>query len=320
MQALRRSAGADTTLLGCGLPLGAGLGLVEAMRIGADVSDSWKPSYFGMGFPFRKEPHMPCARNSIQNILVRAGMHNRWWVNDPDCLLVRPDSRLNLEEVRTLATAIGMTGGSVLLSDNMNELPEDRLEMVAALLPPVKKAVQVIDWLDEETPRKLKLDLRAAAGDWCVLAYFNWRDKADDCSLSAADFRLPEGAYWVRSFWDQRVWKALEGGALYQGRLAAHAALVLAVRPYKEKQAAYLGSSLHISQGLEVSGWQSGRNALEIQFSPGRQAMAGVDVYIPVNVREAFFDGKPADWKKMDAGVHRFSLEMARQNNLTIKY
>jgi 7-keto-8-aminopelargonate synthetase-like enzyme len=94
-------------------------------------------------------------------------------VNDPDCLLVRPDSRLSLDEVRTLATAIGMTGGSVMLSDKMAALPEERNEIAAALLPPMQADVQVLDWLDAETPQKLRLDLQGAAGSWQVLAYFN---------------------------------------------------------------------------------------------------------------------------------------------------
>ena len=108
MEALRRTVGDETILVGCGAPLGSMLGLVQVMRIGADVAPSWKPSYFGISLPIRNEPHMPSARNSIQNILTRAPLHRRWWVNDPDCLLVRLDSKLSLAEVRSLASAIGI--------------------------------------------------------------------------------------------------------------------------------------------------------------------------------------------------------------------
>ena len=46
MEAIREVAGPETFLLGCGLPLGSGVGIVDAMRISADVSGSWKPDYF----------------------------------------------------------------------------------------------------------------------------------------------------------------------------------------------------------------------------------------------------------------------------------
>ena len=255
MEALRRTVGEETVLLGCGAPLGSMLGLVQTMRIGADVSGTWKPTYFGISWPIRNEPHMPSARNSIQNILARAALNRRWWVNDPDCLLVRPDSQLSLEEVQSLATAIGMTGGSVLLSDDMAKLPPERMELAAALLPPIRESVQVLDWLDAETPRKLRLDLHGADGEWHALAYFNWNDKVKNVTLETGDFHLPDQAYWVRSFWDNKVWQVKAGSPLFSGSMPAHAPLLLALRPCLTGQPQYLGSSVHISQGIEVEQW-----------------------------------------------------------------
>ncbi|MHB8113565.1 MAG: glycoside hydrolase family 36 protein, partial [Bellilinea sp.] len=88
MEAIRAAAGVQTYLVGCGLPLGSGIGLVDAMRIGADVNGSWEPEIKGIRFLFKNEPAVPSARNSLHNILTRAPLHNRWWANDPDCLLV----------------------------------------------------------------------------------------------------------------------------------------------------------------------------------------------------------------------------------------
>ena len=95
MLSIRESIGKETFLLGCGAPLGSVIGIVDANRIGADVSGDWTPKFMGVSLPFRREPHMPSARNSIQNILARAEQHGRWWINDPDCLLIRDDTNLN---------------------------------------------------------------------------------------------------------------------------------------------------------------------------------------------------------------------------------
>ncbi len=320
MEALRRSAGQDTILLGCGAPLGSVLGLVQAMRIGADVSGSWSPFFFGMGFPFKKEPHMPSARNSIQNILVRAGLHRKWWVNDPDCLLVRPDSRLNPDEVKSLATAIGMTGGSVLLSDDITRLPDERIELAAALLPPMQENVQVLDWLDVETPQKLRIDLKGPIGEWNVLAYFNWEDSPKETTLTSTDFRLPEGDYWVRSFWDQRVWCAAKGKAFFHERLKSHGSLLLAVRPVRETHAEYLGSSLHISQGLEVGGWEEGIHSLSIKLSPGRTTQANIDLYLPKGLGKANFEEKPVSYEEINDKCYRFMVDISQQGKLNLSY
>ncbi|MCL4560482.1 MAG: alpha-galactosidase [Chloroflexi bacterium] len=139
LEALRQAAGAETTLLGCGVPLGSAIGLFEAMRISADVSESWLPNYRKVQVVLSAEPHMPSTRNALQNILLRAPLHRRWWVNDPDCLLSREDSGLTLEEVHTLATAISMTGGSVFLSDDVPALSPERLRIAQCVLPPIDR-------------------------------------------------------------------------------------------------------------------------------------------------------------------------------------
>ena len=321
MEALRRTVGEETVLLGCGAPLGSMLGLVQAMRIGADVSGYWKPTYFGISLPIRNEPHMPSARNSIQNILTRAALNRRWWVNDPDCLLVRPDSHLNLEEVRSLATAIGMTGGSVLLSDDMTKLPLERMELAAALLPPIRESVHVLDWMDAETPRKLRLDLQGAAGAWYVLATFNWDDTAGHVTLAASDFRLPDQAYWVRSFWDNKVWRVNAGSPLFSGTIPAHAPLLLALRPCQSGQAQYLGSSLHISQGLEVEQWTAKSGKLVCNLAPNRDVTGALlDLTIPNPPKKAELNGKALDWESLPDAVYRFRVSIDRTAKITIQY
>jgi alpha-galactosidase len=321
MEALRRTVGEEPVLLGCGAPLGSMLGLVQAMRIGADVSGYWKPTYFGISLPIRNEPHMPSARNSIQNILTRAALNRRWWVNDPDCLLVRPDSHLSLEEVQSLATAIGMTGGSVLLSDDMTKLSPERIELAAALLPPIQQPVRVLDWMDAETPKKLRLNLQGAAGEWFALAAFNWEDKARLVTLEACDFRLPEETYWVRSFWDNTVRRVEAGLPLFSGTLPAHAPLLLALRLCQTGQAQYLGSSLHISQGLEVDKWTTKDGKLVCRIKANRRVQgAALDLALPGLPQKAELNGTALSWESLPDAVYRFTVNIDQTAEITIQY
>ena len=86
--ALRRGAGDDAFLLGCGVPLSNVVGLVDASRIGPDVAPVWAldpademvPGYLGI---------QPATSHAFTNTLTRSFMHRRLWLNDPDCLMLR---------------------------------------------------------------------------------------------------------------------------------------------------------------------------------------------------------------------------------------
>jgi alpha-galactosidase len=124
MEAVRRGAGDDTFLLGCGLPLGAGIGLVDGMRIGADVAPSWdlRPGQYAPGGYADNEP---ATVNAWRNTLTRSWMHRRLWLNDPDCLMLRTvGTELRPSEVEAWALAVGASGGMALVSDDLALLDE----------------------------------------------------------------------------------------------------------------------------------------------------------------------------------------------------
>lgn len=321
MRALREAAGEETFLLGCGAPLGSVIGLVDAMRISADVSDSWKPSFLGISFPFRDEPSMPCARNAIQNIVTSAYMHERWWINDPDCLLVRPDSHLSLAEVQSLATAIAMTGGSLLLSDALAKLSPDRLRLAASMLPPINQRARVLDWLDEVTPSRLRLDLHKSCGQWTLAAFFNWADKMRRVTLHPSDFDLSaEKSYLVRSFWDNQIDCVPIGRPLIETDLPAHAVLLLALREYQPGKPVYAGSNLHISQGLEVEGWQPYAQGISFDVSLNRRFEGFMDVCLPEPLDWAEMEGQKMPHQFLQKGLYRISVEGRDRAHIALRY
>ena len=67
----------------------------------------------------------------------RSFMHNIFWVNDPDCLIIRKEnSELTNEEIKLQCTIFGLTGGQLLLSDDMGKLEGYRLSLALKLMPP----------------------------------------------------------------------------------------------------------------------------------------------------------------------------------------
>ncbi|MCE1254877.1 MAG: hypothetical protein LWX83_15185, partial [Anaerolineae bacterium] len=310
MEALRKAAGESVFLVGCGLPLGAGIGLVDAMRISSDVSNTWDPTYFGIKTFFRSEPFMPSARNAIQNVLTRMPMHRRWWVNDPDCLILRQPSGLNDDEVRSLATVIALSGGSMILSDDMAAVGLERMRIAENLLPVIGERGRVIDWFDQGMPEKIRLDLNGAAGKWSLLARFNWSNKKEKISITAQDFEMTSGDYRVRSFWSGLSQQVSSGEDLWNEIVPPHGCVLLAVRKSLPQQTCYLGSDLHISQGKEVIDWQETPGFLSIKINAKINGL--VDLVLPRKPQKIdVAGGGELVWYEIANSCYRLQLDSA---------
>ena len=266
MEAMRQAAGTEVTLLGCGAPLGSVIGVVDVMRIGPDVSGDWLPGFKGIRAGLRKEPAVPCARNSIHNILNRTNLNRHWWANDPDCLLVRPDTHLTYEEVCALATVIALTGGSLLLSDNLPGLPPERMRLAEVLIPVIEEEARVLDWFNRTMPSRVRVDMVNETGGWHLLGGFNWCEHSADVGMSASGYHLEEGEYIFREFWSGTTGiMSGQAGYVFRG-LPAHAPVLLAARRLVSEKAQYLGSDLHFSQGIEVAEWLENGRSLDMKL------------------------------------------------------
>jgi alpha-galactosidase len=326
LEAIRAAAGPETYLLGCGCPLGPAIGLVDAMRISSDVAERWAPAQFNLEWPFVKEMSFPAARNSVHNSLTRAPLHRRWWVNDPDCLLLRNTTRLTLPEVQTMATVTALTGGMLLLSDHLPEVPPERLWIAATLMPVLDKRPYLLDWFDCETPSRLQLDLEGPVGRWHLLALFNWDDRPADLRLCASDFYLDtQSSYLLRSFWQNRVdcLPASQPGSPAEvvfPSVPAHGVVLVAARPYRSHQPIYLGSDLHISQGLEVSRWSPDLQAIDLELERPGHAEGRADLYLPRPPLNAIQDGKPIEWTATGENVYTFPVRFEHTGRLMIHF
>jgi alpha-galactosidase len=124
--AIRRGAG-DAFLLGCGVPLANVVGVVDGCRIGADVAPCWEldpadevvAGYLDV---------QPATRSAFVATVARSFLHRRLWTNDPDCIMLRTsETDLAPEAAASWAQCVGLSGGSVVISDDLGLLgSEDR--------------------------------------------------------------------------------------------------------------------------------------------------------------------------------------------------
>lgn len=121
---IRDAVGPQSTLLGCGAPLLPSLGLVDAMRVSPDVDASWEPPLGDIS--------QPSGLGALAAGRARAFMHARLWINDPDCLLARPEAAFRDELARHVAASGGLAG----CSDALLDLDEHGLELLRDTLRP----------------------------------------------------------------------------------------------------------------------------------------------------------------------------------------
>jgi hypothetical protein len=225
-------------------------------------------------------------------------------------LLVRPETDLSLDEIQTLATVIAMTGGSLLLSDNLPTLPKERLRIAQSLVPVIDEPLQVLDWFESGHPSRLKLDLNGPEGPWHVLAFVNWEDQPTSFSFFPKIFNLPPGqVWWLREFWKGAIGKMSADSPFTFTDIPAHGVRMIAVRPFRPEKTAYLGSDLHFTQGREISEWEDQNEHLKVGFDLGRTAPGALYLYLPwepvniTNQRESF------EIIKVELHIYQLNLE-----------
>jgi len=201
LAAIRRGAGDAAFLLGCGCPLGPAVGIVDGMRIGPDVAPSWEVD--GTVRIPGIDDTRPATRNGVRNVLARAFLHRRLWLNDPDCLMTRTrDTSLTPDEARTLAAVTAGTGGMVIFSDDVPKLaPESRrlvretVELAravdAAAVPgSARGGARVLGLLDAE----IAPALAAPLVDGVLVALVNGGDEPARASLALTSLGAPAKA------------------------------------------------------------------------------------------------------------------------------
>ena len=123
MRLLREAIG-DAYLLGCGAPMLPSVGLVDAMRVSPDTGWKYEPPDGDMS--------QPATSAAMVTGRARAYQHGRWWVNDPDNLLLQP----GVEHRKEWAAHVRAFGGLRGSSDRIANLDEWGLATTRELLAP----------------------------------------------------------------------------------------------------------------------------------------------------------------------------------------
>lgn len=200
LSALREGLGTEAFLLACGAPLQHAAGLVDGMRIGEDVEASWS----GIQAPARAAA-------------LRSFYHRSVWLNDPDCLVVRPP--LTLDEARVWASVVAVSGGLSIFSDNLPKLPADRLPLLQKTIPVAAQTAAPPRPVGTQSDEP-EIAPALTVGESVVRLNGPWRFRTgDDTRYAARDF---DDDTWettpVPGTWEQAGHPDYDGPAWYRTR------------------------------------------------------------------------------------------------------
>lgn len=315
---IRETAGEEVFIVGCGCPIGSGLGIVDSMRISPDVSEHWRGRYKGISFLFGTDPGFPSAWNAIRNSFYRAHQHGIWWLNDPDCLVLRQaGSTLTENEVRTLATMVALSGGAVIDSDSLVDLAGDRVAVLARLIPVLNKRPLQPTFFHPDRPPILLHRFIETLGEWSLAAIFNLGDTEEQVAIDSRMIGCQPGDEIIAfNFWDHRI-RLFQSETWDTGAVPAHGVGLWSFRKRSDR-AQWIGDSIHISQGLCVESWDAHDSELHAVIRSGRSATERVWLAIPGDIRRASLDGKAITPAVGEHDIVSFEIQLSRRNVLEI--
>ena len=188
LEIIRSAVTEDTLLLACTSPLTAPIGFVHGIRVSKDIFERWE---------------------SLKEIAAQVLLRN--WLNkhiriDPDCLMLRSAENeeddcfrrctRTEQEVETFVTLVGVSGGTVMLSDKIRLLKEEQLDKFRCLLPVNQIAGLPVDIAERSIPSVV--DCGEQNGIRTV-ALFNWEDYPEKITFELG------GMYRVFEFWNKKI-------------------------------------------------------------------------------------------------------------------
>ena len=248
---IRKTVGDDIFLLACGSPIGESVGIFDSVRISPDITwaGAENPNHYG---PWN------ILRDCAISAFLRSPMHNKMFINDPDALLVRDfitdrcDDGLALtyEEAKMWATVVAMSGGHILLNEEIDRLSEDRQALLTRILPPLGIAARPTDFYEFPYCTETYID----CGEARLVALYNWCD-GDSEKVFKNTYDTP--AVLV-DCWSGELIDVIEDEIRFT--LPSHTTRAFLVRPLRE---GYLWSDGNFYLGLSK---KSGR---EYNYYPG---------------------------------------------------
>jgi hypothetical protein len=263
LKLVRKAAGDDVFILGCTIAqnmrtMGGSFGLVDAMRVGRDISGKWNKIVNGATMGTRLY-----------------FLNKRVWHNDPDCLMLREP--LTLEQARAWGSWIAITGQLNMVSEWLPGLSRERLEVVKRSMPNHGLFARPVDLFEREIPQIWQLTTGTGAQRRDVIGLFNWDSEnpaVPEVELEKLGLGGGKSSYIGFDYWQDKFVGPFEGDLVVE--MPPGSCKVIALQPVLGRPQ-LISTSRHVTQGI-VDVVKEKWNAWTEVLS-GMNKVVGGDVY-----------------------------------------
>ncbi|MCA2966289.1 MAG: alpha-galactosidase [Acidobacteriaceae bacterium] len=274
-RSFREGAGEDGELAPCSGPTNLQLGYNDSVRIASDIGNAGQ-------WPAELESF----RYGMGTVAALWYKNRKFWVNDADSIQIGRGA--SLSEVRVRATVVALSGGHLMLSEDLRFVDAERLEMVRRLLPPYPEAARPLDLFENPSPEGYpalwSLRLQGGFGWITVLAVFNLSNTGRQFEIRPEMLGIEPGQPFLALEWWQYRWLG-RFQSTFVAEVPAQDVLVIHARPVGETPS-LLSVSHHITGGYIVE---------NVWFDHGTSELKGEVVTKP-GVRLVLFGYLPRQW------------------------
>ncbi|MCO5234020.1 MAG: alpha-galactosidase [Chitinophagales bacterium] len=180
MQLLREAVGNDKMILGCGVPLGVGMGTTDYCRIGADVHLTWDIK----SLKWCNNRERASTLLAITNTINRRQLNGYAFINDPDVFILRRKKQfLSQKQQYSLLLANLIFGDLIFTSDNIADYDENTMNLYRSIFPLVKRKEVIV----EHAEGLYKIFFQIEERRYLALINLSEKDKL---------FKLPTGIFF----------------------------------------------------------------------------------------------------------------------------
>ena len=207
LEAIREGLGPDKTITAAD-PFPFSSFYADAVHIGTECAPIWR------GVPEKESwGAVDVARNAAHYYYYAPYL----WRPDHDCFYFAQDGTrqhwktsdlpaLTLEQTRSWLTLQALTGGAVKFGDWLPDMKPEEVDSLTKILPVPAYPARPIDLFEREIPAIWSLPIKTPAGQWNIVAVFNWDEsKPVTLPLELDALGLNSTLYYtVYDFWQDQ--------------------------------------------------------------------------------------------------------------------
>ncbi len=293
-ESFRRGFGADNHIAPCSCDTNMQLGYCDSIRIASDIGEAGTWPGADEGYKFG---HSTIAAMWYKN--------RKFWVNDADSIQV--GKGCSMGEARIRATTVALSGGHVMLSEDLRTISADRLEMVKRILPPLKKSARPVNLFENPFPDGYPsiwcLDIERETGSQKTVALFNFDRSSMEFMLNPELLGIPDDMEYIALEWWEGKWLGRFTSNMKITVSSEDCAVIHAIQIGKNPE--IISISHHISGGYILNNIRFNENTGELSgYITTKQGLKTVmygyapyDWIIPISMRSHVIKNRIGGWQ-----------------------